>query len=284
MLATQAPWQVRAEARYVRRSPRKVRLVIDEIRGLTVPVARTMLAFMTQAGAKDVEKVLSSAAANADANYGLISDELIVAEAYVGQGPTLKRFRPRARGRAGRILKPTCHILIGLSEPPELWDASSELIPVLPADADITGSAVEEAAPDIDAAEAEAEGDADEPYEGYTGSTAKAVIVRMPELDDEALARVAAVDARKTVQAQVRVERRKRGLDEPDAAADDTAVAAEADQTASEEPADQETDASSPADQPGEPDDTDGSEDAAESSDADAAVDADGSDDEEKGS
>ena len=97
MPVAQAPWQVRAEARYVRRSPRKVKLVVDEIRGLSVPVARTVLAFMTQAGAKDVKKVLSSAAANAEANYGLISDELVVAEAHVGQGPTLRRYRPRAR-------------------------------------------------------------------------------------------------------------------------------------------------------------------------------------------
>lgn len=282
MPATQAPWQVRAQARYVRRSPRKVKLVVDEIRGLGVPVARTVLAFMTQMAAKDVAKVLSSAAANAEANYGLISDELIVAEAHVGQGPTLKRYRPRARGRVGRIRKPTCHIFIGLSEPPELWEESTELVPVLPVAAEVADTALEEAAPatDVEAADDETA----EPYEGYAGSTAKTVIARIPDLDDEALARVEAVDTRKTVQAQIGVERRKRGLDEPETTPDDAAAADEEDQTASEEPDDREAEASPPDDVPGEADEADGLEDAAESPDVASAADADGSDDEEKGS
>ena len=252
MAVAQAPWQVRAEARYVRRSPRKVKLVVDEIRGLSVPVARTVLAFMTQAGAKDVEKVLSSAAANAEANYGLTSDELVVAEAHVGQGPTLKRYRPRARGRVGRIRKPTCHIFIGLSEPPELWDESSELVPILPPDADVVDAAVgdvEEAAPDVEADGAE--DDTGEPYEGYAGSTAKEVVARLPELDDAALARVAAADTRTTVQAQIGVERRKRGLEEPAQAGDGAGTAAEADRTAAEPPADQDAPAGSLAEESG---------------------------------
>ena len=257
MPVAQAPWQVRAEARYVRRSPRKVKLVVDEIRGLSVPVARTVLAFMTQAGAKDVKKVLSSAAANAEANYGLISDELVVAEAHVGQGPTLRRYRPRARGRVGRIRKPTCHIFIGLSEPPELWDESSELVPILPPDADVMEAAVEdvgEVAPGVEADQAG--DDAGEPYEGYTGSTAKEVIARLPELDDAALARVAAADTRKTVQAQIGVQRRRRGLDEPAQTDDGAGTADQTDQTAAEPPADQEARAGSPAERSGGPAET----------------------------
>ena len=276
MPATQTPWQVRAQARYVRRSPRKVKLVVDEIRGLSVPVARTVLAFMTQVSAKDVEKVLSSAAANAEANFGLISDELVVAEAHVGQGPTLKRYRPRARGRVGRIRKPTCHIFIGLSEPPELWDDSSELVPVIPDVAEVVEPAID-AAPDA------AEVDAGEPYEGYAGSTAKDVIARVPELEDEVLARIEAVDTRKTVQAQIGVERRKRGLDEPDATPDDVADDEAADEPAGDVSTEQDSDASPPADESSDADDGDGPENA-EPSDAAEAESADAPEDEEKGS
>ena len=285
MAVAQAPWQVRAEARYVRRSPRKVKLVVDEIRGLSVPVARTVLAFMTQAGAKDVEKVLSSAAANAEANYGLTSDELVVAEAHVGQGPTLKRYRPRARGRVGRIRKPTCHIFIGLSEPPELWDESSELVPILPPDADVVDAAVgdvEEAAPDVEADGAE--DDTGEPYEGYAGSTAKEVVARLPELDDAALARVAAADTRTTVQAQIGVERRKRGLEEPAQAGDGAGTAAEADRTAAEPPADQDAPAGSLAEESGGSDEATEAAAVAEPPEAADEDEAGRPDDEEKGS
>ena len=76
-----------------------------------------MLAFTPRAAARDVAKVLSSAVANAEANHNLVGDELIVAAAYVDEGPVLKRWRARARGRAARIQKPTCHITIKLVEP-----------------------------------------------------------------------------------------------------------------------------------------------------------------------
>ena len=109
--------EVRAEARYVRAAPRKAQLVVDQIRGRSVPEARTILAFMTRDAARDVAKVLSSAAANAESNHGLDSDELVVSVAFVGEGPTLKRWRARARGRVGRIRKRTCHITLGLSLP-----------------------------------------------------------------------------------------------------------------------------------------------------------------------
>jgi large subunit ribosomal protein L22 len=117
MAAVETRSQVRAEARYVRTAPRKAQLVVDQIRGRSVPEARTILAFMTRDAAGDVRKVLDSAAANAEANHGLDSDELYVVSAFVGAGPVLKRWRARARGRVGRIKKRTCHITIGLASP-----------------------------------------------------------------------------------------------------------------------------------------------------------------------
>ena len=109
--------EARAEARYVRTAPRKAQLVASEIRGRPVPEARTILAFMTRDAARDMEKVLNSAVANAEANHGLVGDELYVSAAYVGAGPVLKRWRARARGRVARIRKRTCHIVIRLAEP-----------------------------------------------------------------------------------------------------------------------------------------------------------------------
>ena len=109
--------EVKAVAKWVHASPRKARLVVEHIRGRSVPEARTVLAFTQRAAARDVAKVLSSAVANAEANHNLVGDELIVAAAYVDEGPVLKRWRARARGRAARIQKPTCHITIKLVEP-----------------------------------------------------------------------------------------------------------------------------------------------------------------------
>jgi large subunit ribosomal protein L22 len=109
--------EVRAEARYVRTAPRKAQLVAEQIRGRSVPEARTILAFMTRDAARDVERVLSSAVANAEQNHGLDGDDLYVAHAVVGAGPTLKRWRARARGRVARIKKRTCHITISLALP-----------------------------------------------------------------------------------------------------------------------------------------------------------------------
>jgi large subunit ribosomal protein L22 len=114
--------EVRAVAKWVRMSPRKARLVIEHIRGRSVPEARTVLAFTQRAAAREIEKVLSSAVANAEANHDLDGDELVVSAAYVDEGPAMKRWRPRARGRAARIRKPTCHITVKLTtveRPPE---------------------------------------------------------------------------------------------------------------------------------------------------------------------
>jgi large subunit ribosomal protein L22 len=119
MAAVEERTSVRAEARYVRTAPRKAQLVAEQIRGRSVPEARTILAFMTRDAARDVERVLYSAVANAEANHGLDGDELYVLTATVGSGPTLKRWRARARGRVARIKKRTCHITIALALPEE---------------------------------------------------------------------------------------------------------------------------------------------------------------------
>jgi large subunit ribosomal protein L22 len=107
---------VRAKARFIRHPAIKVRRVLDLVRGLPVEEARAVLA-MTPRGASDfVGKVLNSAVANAEHNFALDAEELTVAEAYADEGPTLKRFRPRARGRATQIRKRTSHITIVVSD------------------------------------------------------------------------------------------------------------------------------------------------------------------------
>jgi large subunit ribosomal protein L22 len=106
-------------AKWVRMSPRKARLVAQHIRGRSVPEARTVLAFTQRAAAREIEKVLRSAVANAEANHGLVGDKLVVAAAYVDEGPVMKRWRARARGRVARIKKPTCHITIKLVPGPD---------------------------------------------------------------------------------------------------------------------------------------------------------------------
>jgi large subunit ribosomal protein L22 len=108
--------EVRAVAKWVRMSPRKARLVTDHIRGRSVPEARTVLAFTQRAAAREIEKVLRSAVANAEANHGLVGDDLVVSAAYVDEGPVMKRWRARARGRVARIKKPTCHITVKLAK------------------------------------------------------------------------------------------------------------------------------------------------------------------------
>ena len=102
----------RAVARHVRISPMKARRVVNLVRGLPAKEALTVLRFAPQAASEQVYKVLASAIANAENNERLDSDSLLVAEAYVDEGPTLKRYRPRAQGRAFRIRKRTCHITI----------------------------------------------------------------------------------------------------------------------------------------------------------------------------
>ena len=113
---------VRAQARYVRCSARKARLVLEHIRGKQAAEAAAILAFQPRAAARDAGKVLASAIANAENNNGYDADDLVVVAAYADEGPTLKRWRPRARGRVNRIRKRTCHITIQLAvaEPGEI--------------------------------------------------------------------------------------------------------------------------------------------------------------------
>src|SRR5215213_5449583 len=106
--------RARASARYVRMAPMKVRRVVDLIRGMEAREALSVLQFAPQAASEPVAKVLASAVANAEHNQHLDADSLVVAVAYVDEGPTLKRFRPRAQGRAFRINKRTSHITIEL--------------------------------------------------------------------------------------------------------------------------------------------------------------------------
>jgi ribosomal protein L22 len=110
---------VRARARYVRTSARKARMVCGHLRGKSVAEARAILAYTPREVARDWSKLLESAVANAESNHELLQDDLIVREAYADEGPTIKRFRPRAMGRATSIRKRTSHLTITLSAAPE---------------------------------------------------------------------------------------------------------------------------------------------------------------------
>jgi ribosomal protein L22 len=113
--AKPAPIVVRASSRYVRVAPRKARLVADQVRGLQIDRARALLQFSPRSAAQDIGKLIESAAANAENNHDLVADEMRVAEITVDEGPTLRRFRPRALGRATPINKRTSHIAVALS-------------------------------------------------------------------------------------------------------------------------------------------------------------------------
>jgi len=119
--------EVRAQAKWVRVSARKARLVAENIRGLSVPEARTVLAFTQRAAAREFEKVLRSAVSNAESNPNLNwnGDDLVVSTVYVDEGPTVKRWRMRARGRAARIFKRTCHITIKVAQRPNATGGGS---------------------------------------------------------------------------------------------------------------------------------------------------------------
>jgi ribosomal protein L22 len=106
---------VRAQAKYVRSSARKARLVMDHVRGKTVTEAQAVLRHSPRGIARDLERLLASAVANAENNHELVSDDLYVKEIYADEGPTLRRFRPRAQGRATRIRKRTSHLTVALS-------------------------------------------------------------------------------------------------------------------------------------------------------------------------
>ena len=108
--------QVSATAKRLRVSPRKARLVVDQVRGKSVSDAIDILSFSPQKSAPLVRKVLESAIANAESNEGADVDDLRISEVFVNEGITIKRLRPRARGRADRVLKRTCHVTVTLSD------------------------------------------------------------------------------------------------------------------------------------------------------------------------
>ena len=105
---------VKAQGKYIRQSPYKMRLVLNLIRCLDVQEALNVLTFTKRRAAVEIKHVLESAISNAEANYNLNVSDLYISKAIADEGPTLKRFRPRARGRAGRINKRTSHLLIEL--------------------------------------------------------------------------------------------------------------------------------------------------------------------------
>jgi large subunit ribosomal protein L22 len=109
------PVLVRASARYVRVAPRKARLVADQVRGLHIDRARALLEFSPRGAAEDIRKLIDSAASNAENNHELVADEMRIAEITVDEGPTLRRYRPRALGRATKINKRTSHISVALT-------------------------------------------------------------------------------------------------------------------------------------------------------------------------
>jgi ribosomal protein L22 len=106
---------VRASARYVRVAPRKARLVADQVRGLPIDRARALLQFSPRSVALDIQKLIDSAASNAENNHELVADDMLISEITVDEGPTLRRYRPRALGRATRINKRTSHISVALT-------------------------------------------------------------------------------------------------------------------------------------------------------------------------
>ncbi len=155
-MSTTEAKDVRAAAKWVRITPRKARLVVEHIRGRTVPEARTMLAFSDRAAAREIDKLLRSAVSNAEANHNLIGDDLVVKTAYVDEGPTIKRWRPRARGRAAQIRKRMCHITITLG-PASTATVTRAPEPEAPAEEKPKRAPRRKAAPKKAAPEAEAE-------------------------------------------------------------------------------------------------------------------------------
>jgi ribosomal protein L22 len=115
--AKEAPQRpvVNARARFVRVAPRKARMVANQVRGLPIDDARALLRFSSRGAARDIVKLIDSAAANAEANHDLVADDLLIKDIHVDDGPTLRRYRPRALGRATRINKRTSHIAVALT-------------------------------------------------------------------------------------------------------------------------------------------------------------------------
>ena len=115
-MAIENKTEIKAVAKYIRMSPFKVRRVLDQIRGRSYREALIILEFMPYKACEEIIKVLRSAVANAEHNNGMNPAKLVVSTAFADGGPALKRFRPRAQGRAYKIRKPTCHITVAVAE------------------------------------------------------------------------------------------------------------------------------------------------------------------------
>jgi len=153
---TQTIREVRAQAKWVHCSARKARLVLDTIRGRSVPEARTVLAFSTRDVARDIDKVLRSAVANAEANHGYFGDDMVIAACYADEGPGLKRWKPRARGRADHMVKGTCHITIRLTSLTPPRELAKPAKPAAPSAEEAPESTATETAVTTETAAAEA--------------------------------------------------------------------------------------------------------------------------------
>ena len=112
-----------ANHKYVRGSPRKVRLIADLVRGKSVEEAMSMLSIMPQKAAKQVRKTVKAASANAENNHDMVASDLRIARIFANEGPTLKRFRPRSRGRVSPLLKRSSHITVVVSDEEEFFGA-----------------------------------------------------------------------------------------------------------------------------------------------------------------
>ncbi len=148
--------EVRAQAKWVHCSARKARLVLDTIRGRSVPEARTVLAFSTRDVAREIDKVLRSAVANAEANHGYFGDDMVIAACYADEGPALKRWKPRARGRADHMVKGTCHITIRLTSLTPPRELAKPAAPAAPSAEEAPESTATETAVTAEAAAVEA--------------------------------------------------------------------------------------------------------------------------------
>src|SRR5690348_4573684 len=190
----------RAVARHVRISPNKARRVVNLVRGLPAKEALTVLQFAPQAASEQVYKVLASAIANAENNERLDPDSLLVSEAYVDEGPTLKRFRPRAQGRAYRIRKRTCHITIAVESVVTATPSRpAKAAPASPAGAAAAAKAASKAAP-AKAAEAPADDEAKPAKKAAKAAKAAA------EAAEEAPAKPAKKAAKKAAPAEEETE------------------------------------------------------------------------------
>ncbi len=196
--------EVRAQAKWVRCSARKARLVLDTIRGRGVPEARTVLAFSTRDVAREIDKVLRSAVANAENNHEppLFGDDMVIAACYADEGPGLKRWKPRARGRADHIVKGTCHITIRLAP-------LSQEVPSKPAKAIVPASA--KPAPKAPAPEAPAETETVPPVGAATTTSATTAV-----MGEEAIAKPKV--PRNKAAAKPRAEKTDQGEAKPKAA------------------------------------------------------------------